>query len=342
MIWLTLRQHRGQVVGLVALALFLTVAIWVVADYALRTRAELGVDACLTSGGPSPIFGACFDVFAEYQRRLGVLSWLFIAIWVAPFLVASFIGGPLFAVEFERATHRLAWTQGISRLRWAWLKLGIVLAVALVAALILAAAAAPSRVLMGIGRSGAGVRPFDGFDLEAPALVSYVLFGIVVAAFIGAWSRRILVGMFVGLLVFGIARVGVYTVRPSYQAPVTVPYESLSRVYLVHPGDPPPPDQIPNDAWIVDVPAVDAVGRPLPRERVSELLNTYYRIPKFGPPSATNNESTYLAERGVFRRAAYHPADRYWTFQAIEAAIFTGLAAIFALLTLWRVRTRDA
>jgi hypothetical protein len=340
MIWLTLRQQRAQLIGLLAVAILLTALIRVVADYALRTRAELGLDACLTSGGPSPIFGNCIDVFAEYQRRLGLLSWLFIAIWVAPFLTASFIGGPLFAVEFERATHRLAWTQGISRLRWAGLKLGIVLVVAIIAALILAAAAAPSRVLMGIGRSGAGVRPFDAFDLEAPALVSYVVFGIVVATCIGAWSRRVLAGMFVGLLVFGIARVAVYTLRPSYQAPITVPYENLSRVYLVHPGDPPPPDQIPNDAWIVDVPAVDPDGRPVPRERVNTLVSEFHRSPAWWFGRQT--DAAYLAELGVYRRAGYQPADRYWTFQAIEAAIFAGLAALFALLTFWRVRSRDA
>jgi hypothetical protein len=343
MIWLTLRQHRAQLIGLLGAAILLTVATWLFADYALRTRAELGVDACLTSGGQSSVFGgSCPAVFAEFQRRLGLVSWLFIAIYLAPALAAAYIGGPLFAAEFERATHRLAWTQGVSRLRWAAVKLGVVLAVALIATIILSAAVRPSRVLMGIGRSGAGVRPFDGFDFEAPVLVSYVVFGIVVAACTGAWSRRILAGMFVGLLVFGIARVAVYTVRPSYQVPVTVPYESLSRGYLVHPGDPTPPDQIPNDAWIVDVPAVDGEGRPVPREKVNELLSAYYRTPRASAPSLTNNDSTYLAEHGVYRRAGYQPADRYWTFQAIEAAIFTALAALFVLLTLWRVRSRDA
>jgi ABC-type transport system involved in multi-copper enzyme maturation permease subunit len=231
MIWLTLRQHRAQLIGLLAVAVLVTVTTWLFADYALRTRAELGVDACLTSGGQSSVFGgSCAAVFAEFQRRLGPVSWLFIAIYLAPALAASYIGGPLFAAEFERATHRLAWTQGISRLRWAAVKLGVVLAVALIATVILAAAVGPTRVLMGIGRSGAGVRPFDGFDFEAPVLVSYVVFGIAVAACTGAWSRRILAGMFVGLLVFGIARFAVYTVRPSYQAPITVPYENLSLV----------------------------------------------------------------------------------------------------------------
>lgn len=339
MIWLTLRQHRTQLVGLLAVALLLTGAIWLVADYALRTRAELGVDDCL--GGPGPFVGAnCFDIFAQWQRRLVPLSWLFVAIYFAPAVAASYVGGPLFAVEFERATHRLAWTQSIGRLRWAALKLAVILAVALVAAVILAAAAGPSRVLMGISIVGARVGPFEAFDFEGPVLVAYMIFGIAVAAFIGAWSRKILVGMFVGLLIFGLVRVGVYSLRPGYEPAVTVPYENLSRMYAVRVGDPLPPDVIPNDAWIVEVPAVDTEGRPVPRERVGTLLSEYQRSRQgmFGPSS----DSTYLAEHGVFRRAGYQPADRYWTFQAIEAAIFTALAALFALLTLRVVRKRDA
>jgi hypothetical protein len=134
--------------------------------------------------------------------------------------------------------------------------------------------------------------------------------------------------MLVGLLFFGVARVGVHNLRPWYEPPVIVPLEAMN--------------QIPPDAWFIDVPAIDREGQPVARERVTDLLSEYFRAPRFGPPSATNNESTYLAERGVFRRMGYQPVGRYWTFQAIEAAIFTGLAAVFALLTLWRVRTHDA
>jgi hypothetical protein len=60
---------------------------------------------------------------------------------------------------------------------------------------------------------------------------------------------------------------------------------------------------------------------------------------QIGPSS---NDGTFFREHGVIRRMTYQPADRFWTFQAIEAAIFTGLAALLAVLTLWRMRTRDA
>lgn len=351
MTWLTLRQHRLQLASLLALAILLALGIWLVAEYSVRTRVELGVDTCVpetttiqTSSGQQIIAvgSNCTDLVAAWQARIGLLRYLWMTIIVVPALVASYVGGPLFATEFERGTHRLAWTQGISRLRWAGVRLGIILAVALIAGVILAAVGGPSRVLMGIGRLGTGVRPFDGFDLEGPALVSYVVFGIAAAAFIGAWSRRLVAAMFVGLLVFGLARVTVHNLRPWYEAPIVMPFENQSMQFAVHPGDPPPPGQIPGDAWIVDLPAVDAEGRPVAREKVSELLNVYYRTPRSGPQSLTNNDSTYLAEHGIFRRVGYHPADRYWPFQLIEAAIFFGLAALFALLTLWRVRTRDA
>jgi hypothetical protein len=337
MTWLTWRQYRTQIIGLLAISALLVIGIWIVAGYAVRTRAEFGVDSCrpatqtiITPSGPQTITtnSNCFDVTNEWQKGLGPLRFLFVALYVVPALVASYIGGPLFALEFERATHRLAWTQGISRLRWASMKLGILVAVAVIAALILAIAGAPSRVLMGVGATGTGVRPFDAFDLEGPTLISYTVFGIVIAAFIGAWSRRIVVAMFLGLLIFGVARVGVHNLRPSYQDPVVVPLEQMN--------------QMPANSWFIDVPDVDREGRPVSQERVMTLLSEYHRTPKFGPPSATDNDSTFLAERGVFRRVGYQPVDRYWTFQAIEAAIFTGLAALFALLTLWRVRSRDA
>jgi len=83
--------------------------------------------------------------------------------------------------------------------------------------------------------------------------------------------------------------------------------------------------------------AIDPDGRAVPAARVDELLRQYFsQRPQF------EDDSTFLLEHGVIRKWVYQPADRFWTFQAIEAAIFTGLAALFALLTLWRVRTRDA
>jgi hypothetical protein len=343
MTWLTWRQHRVQIIGLLAMAILVTVGTWLVAEYAMRLRAELGIDTCvpekttiLTPTGPQVLLNSqhCADLVTEWQRRIGPLRYAYFALYVIPALVASYIGGPLFALEFERATHRLAWTQSISRVHWAGLKLGIVLVGAFIAALILAAAGGPSEVLMGVGRTGSVVRPFEVFDLGGPALASYIVFGIAMAAFAGALSRRILGGMLIGLLVFGAVRVGVHNLRPMYQEPAIAPYPGFSSPFA------PSANAIPPDAWVIGVNSIDLEGRPVPQERVTELLQQYISTRPINTP--TSNDSTFLREHGVIRRWAYQPADRFWTFQAIEAAIFFGLAALFAFLTVWRVRTRDA
>src|SRR5262245_62617250 len=60
--------------------------------------------------------------FNDYQNVVSVGLLLLIL----PMLAGMFWGAPLFAREIEHATHRLVWTQGVSRLRWATTKFGLV------------------------------------------------------------------------------------------------------------------------------------------------------------------------------------------------------------------------
>ena len=328
MTWLTLRQYRIHIAVLLAVAVLLAIGLVFAADYATRVRSELGVDTCV----PLPNTNVnCVNLDNQWRQKVGWLNYLFYALYVLPGLVASYVGGPLFAMEFERGTHRLAWTQSISRVRWAAVKLGLILLIALVVGLVLAPFGGGQRVFL--GRSI--VSPFETFEIEGLALVSYFVFGLAAGAFVGAWSRRIITGMFVGLLLFGVVRVGVHNLRPNYQEPATAPFPG----YQSFPFE--QSNGIPPDAWVLGVRAIDLEGRSLPQERLNSLMQEYFRI-SGGVSTSTSNDTTFLRDHGVIRQLAYQPADRFWTFQAIEAAIFTGLAALFALLTLWRVRTRDA
>ncbi|PRY41489.1 ABC transporter ATP-binding protein [Umezawaea tangerina] len=47
-----------------------------------------------------------------------------------------------------------------------------------------------------------------------------------------------------------------------------------------------------------------------------------------------------LTERGVQRFGVYRPADRFWPFQLVEAALFVAVAAILIGVVVWRVRHR--
>lgn len=330
MIWLTLRQYRIHIIVILAVSVLLAIALVVGADYAARVRAELGVDTCV----PLPNTNInCANLTAEWQKRVSALNYFFYSLYVLPGLVASYVGGPLFAVEFERGTHRLAWTQGVSRVRWAAVKLSVVLLVALVAGIILAPLGSGQRVFF--STFGSVVSPFEMFEIQGPALVSYFVFGLAAGAFVGAWSRRIITGMFVGLLVFGVVRVGVHNLRPMYQEPATAPFPAYQRFPFET------STAVPPDAWRLGVKAFDFEGRPVADERLTTLTQEFYKV-SGGLSTPTNNDTTFLLDHGVIRRLAYQPADRFWAFQAIEAAIFTGLAALLAFLTLWRVRTRDA
>ena len=326
MTWLAVRQYRVQIAVMLIAAGLLAIGMAFAAVYVAGVRTELGLDSCV----PLPNTNLnCVQLDMEWRRRTGSLNYLFYALYVLPGLVASYVGGPLFAVEFERGTHRLAWTQGVSRVRWAALKLGVVLVATLAASIMLAPFGGGQKEFLG----KTVVSPFETFEIQGPALVSYFVFGLAAGALIGAWTRRVLAGMLVGLLVLAVLRVGVHNLRPAYQAPVIAeyPYSAgpFQSSFDIAPG-----------AWVVGGDAIDLEGRAVPPERVTSLMQEYFRTPRqLGP---TSNDATYLREHGVIRRLLYQPADRFWTFQLIEAAIFGELAAVCALLTLWRVRSSDA
>ena len=135
MIWFTLREHRAQLVAMAITAALLAIGLAVMGSYAAAQRAALGVDTCV----PLPNTNVnCADLSVEWQRRVGWAPYLIWALLLAPALAASFIGGPLFGGELERGTHRLAFTQAISRVRWSATKIGVALAITFVCALVLA------------------------------------------------------------------------------------------------------------------------------------------------------------------------------------------------------------
>ncbi len=115
MVWLTWRQHRAQV---------LVTAGFLVAVGALLLAHGAGA-AGLTGGALS----------ARFESLYTYLSWL----PVVPLAAGLFWGAPVLARELERGTHRLAWTQSVSRRRWLAAKLGLLGGAVTVAGLALGA-----------------------------------------------------------------------------------------------------------------------------------------------------------------------------------------------------------
>ena len=324
MTWLAWRQHRVEIaillVATIAVALA-TIAAW---NYDVAQRSALGVDTCVPLPGGN---ANCVALQDELRRRLGATTYLFLLFYAAPALVGSYLGGPLLSRELERGLHRLVWTTGSSRLRWAVTKLALIFAAVVVAA---SALALVGRRAADIWFWLSGSQPFDAFDIDGVVLVAYALFGLALGAFVGTLSRRVFTGMFVGLLAFILVRGYVeFGLRPTYVPPATAPYEIATF--------PPFDDRIgiPSGAWMLGLEAVDAQGQRVPAERVNELMSENMRHP-------TGNSETYLHEHGVYHRWRFQPPERYPLFQAIEASIFITLAAGLAGVTLLLIRRRDA
>ncbi len=318
MTWLIWRQHRYEILAMLIGAVSIAAAMVYGGDFALRIRAELG--PCQ----PLPTFnGNCVILSNQVGELLQPYRWLLIALFFLPAVVGSFIGGPLFARDLERGTHRLVWTQGITRTRWSAPTLLSILGVGAVAAAIIASVGGRASAINGVPNNA-----FQNLDLEGPAFVGYVVFAIAIGALAGTLSRRTLTGMFAGLLLFGVMRLGVlYELRPYYEPPIAVVYSA---------DTPFPQARVTVGAWVVRVDYIDAEGRVVPQDRI-QALNEAFR-----PQPQRFEALPYFAENGAYQRVRFQPADRYWRFQWTEGLLFLSLAAASSAMTLLLLKRRDA
>jgi len=250
-------------------------------------------------------------------RFVDSLFGLSLALWLgllaAPVLAGAFVGAPLLARDLEQGTHRLVWTQGTTRARWLLVKLLLVFAVVLAAG---AALGAVSSALVAVNSTS---NPWLWFDEQGPALAAYVVFGLALGIAIGVIVRRVYPAMALTLVLVVVLRALVgLGLRPRYLPPLA---GSISQ-----------PGSIPDGrglegAWLIGIEYRDASGHALSLDQVLGLANRHHG-------------DLVLSHLGVVGTVLYQPADRFWTFQAIEAGIFTALAALLVGLTLYQVLRR--
>jgi ABC-type transport system involved in multi-copper enzyme maturation permease subunit len=309
MLWLTYRQHRFELGTMLIGAIAVALAYVAAALYVAGVRVQVGLDAC------PAVFGSpeCVARFDEYHRLTSFVTGLPLALYVYPIIVAAFLGAPIFSRDFESGTHRLVWTQSITRFRWAITKLAIVSGAAVVAALIVASVGGLTHEFM-LGSTG----PWPAFDFQPPVVVSYLVFAVALGGATGVLLRRGLVAMFASLVLFVGARLVVESkLRPHFLPMLSGPASGPNVV------------AVPQDAWQFGVRYVSASsGADFPQEQFNALMRSFHGGDLY----------RYLASNDVAALSYYQPADRYWLFQSIEAGIFLGLSAALMLLTIWLVR----
>jgi hypothetical protein len=276
-------------------------------------------------------------------------------------LLGIFWGAPLLARELETGTYRLAWTQSVSRHRWVVTKLAIGAAgTATIAGLLTLTITWWNRSLDRVGADR-----FATFDRRDIVPIGYALFAFATGALIGAVLRRTVPAMAVTLGLFVLARVSLALwVRPHLLPPLHktmtlgnvgptshVQFDVGSRnggaLTLFAQGEGP------RGSWTLSSHLVNASGKTPTSGQIAAFLHHY--CPNVGlPPTA------HSAGQGVARVAgqdagrtclaqatkafhlvvAYHPADRYWTLQWLEAGICLALALAAAVGCYWWITRR--
>ncbi|GAA1690967.1 transporter [Glycomyces endophyticus] len=325
MIWLTWRQFRTPAIAAAtALALIGGFLLWLGAD--LRSFYDAAVTGCTTE---------CTDaayrtlLTNEYGTKILLAGLLVMA---APGFVGALWGAPLIAREIETGTHRLAWTQSVTRRRWLTAKTAVVGGAALVFTAALAGlltwAAAPYDDLVD-DRFTALV-----FSARNLAPLGYAVLAFAIGLTAGLLARRTLVAVTATMIAFLAVQLAAATLlRPHYQEPVTedmtlAEAEAAGDIDSFNVGEDGATLQglrLPG-AWVVSdyMDVTDASGDPITSDTIADC-------DPGGPPGEC------MSQFGAHFDVTYHPADRYWTFQWIELAGALALAAVLLALAYWRL-----
>jgi ABC-type transport system involved in multi-copper enzyme maturation permease subunit len=325
MIWLTWRQHRRQAL-FTGIALVLLAAMMIPTGLAMRRAfASLGLPDCvgkLADASPDrAAIAACGPAFRQFNSQYSTLGTVGVLFLVLPLLVGLFWGAPLVAREVEQGTHRLVWTQGISRRRWALVKFGFV-----------GAATLAMSVLYGLGTSW-WLTPLSQagqqgrfnvffFDMQGLVPIGYTLFAVALGIFAGAVWRKVLPAMAVTLGGFVGVRIALTALaRPNYIPPRTL-------TFLVQ-GATEQPSQVTGD-WILSNGIRDASGKMVAAGAQAACQ------PGAQGPAGVDCGAEFGA--GAYNWQLYQPGDRYWAFQSIETGIFIALAALLLYLAIRQIR----
>jgi hypothetical protein len=133
-IWLGWRQQRTETLIAAGLLVFVGAILVPVGIEMAHVYSRDGLSHCLGFSSSR----VCGDAVGSFQQRFDRYTSLVGWFNLVPGLFGVALAAP-FVLELERGTHRLAWTQSITRRRWVVTKLALAVGSTLVAAAVLLA-----------------------------------------------------------------------------------------------------------------------------------------------------------------------------------------------------------
>jgi hypothetical protein len=311
MLWLTWRQHRAEVLGGLALLAALGAVLLVTGLPMHAAYVEQGVAACVAGAGAA---ADCDMLLEQFTARYVGLGDLVTVLTVLPALAGVFIGAPLLGRELEHGTWRLAWSQGVSRTRWLAVKL-----VLLTAAVTVLAVGFTALFTWWRGPLDGIQGRFDGaaYDFEGPVPTAAAVFAFALGTLAGTLAGRTIPAMALTFFGYWIVRLPLALLgRPRFLAPLVRTFDpgaegadTAGRVELGAGQD-----------WVLDSGLIDRAGHRLTLAQETAMLRA--------APDADTSPLDYLQQHGIRGLEVYHPGDRFWTFQLIEAGLLLALATV--------------
>jgi len=248
------------------------------------------------------------DGYLSHDHVLKFLGTLLVGV---PALIGAFWGVPIVAGELESGTHRMVWTQSVTRTRWLAVKVALIGVAGMVVTGVLSfMLGAWSSTAINADRFGSAM-----FGQRGVAPIGYAAFGFALGVAAGIIIGRTLPAMATTLVAFLVARIVVQSwVRPHFASPLT-----LSQGLTAENGA---PIQLKPGVWVVSNNFFDSAGH---------LINNI---------RCGSDAQTCMAQ--YHQVVSYHPAARYWTFQSYETAVFAGLSLVLIGLSFWWIRNRTS
>ncbi|TDW15879.1 ABC transporter permease [Kribbella kalugense] len=349
MIWLTWRQFRVQ---------FLVVASVILAA---------AIVLALKGPGLADEYRQLTTQFIQNLafQRLNPLLYVVgqVMLYAVPPVIGAFWGAPLIARELETGTHRLVWSQSISRSRWLATKVGVtgLTAIAITGLLSLAVTwwADPIDKAINAGQDSNTYLPRmfpPVFSARGLVPVGYAAFAFALGVAVGLLVRRTVVALAVTLAAVILVEIlAPHFIRPHLLAPteqyIVVTSDNIRGFGLS--GDGPNPRVV-----MIEV-ASGAVGGWKLSDTTVNKAGKKVGLPNWvvdcapRPPGGSDGATVSsrgavsakaaacyqrLADEGYRQHIKYFTADKFWPLQWREFGFFLLLALALTGFSFWRIR----
>jgi len=269
---------------------------------------------------------SCAQAVGDFTSHYGYLANLVTLFTLVPGIFGVLLAAP-FVLDLENGTYRLAWTQSITRRRWLTGKLGIAIPGALAAALVLTLLVTWWRTPF---TSLNGRLQNQSFDFDGTVVLGYTLFALGLAAAVGAVWRKAVPALIVAFGGYFAARILVDAwLRQHLITPNAITWAAnklgpnLSHAWVLSEGP-----STKAGAWIGPHTG-GGVGGTI-HIAVPRCISVGPQITRCHNPG------------GSYIHAVYFAASRFWELQAIETALFGGVALVLLAFAAWWTHERLA